>query len=220
MSHRFTFFVTFSLLIIQQAISQRNYDGYNKIGISGGITFFDIATSDLNTKQANGFMAGFTTRGSFRNNFDLIYGINFYGTQVEIFGRNLEDILDTQYINFSINSVQINFLTSFNIVKHHLSLEFGPVLNVNSKMKVNNEQFEEYILEGYDFLKAKEIQDISPVNFHLAGGLTVGIENFRVIVQYQYGLTNMLNKLNDKNLENTDFKGNSTTITISIVVYI
>lgn len=220
MSLKFFFFVTFSIIIVNQSMSQRNYDEYNRLGFTGGITFFDITTSDLKTKQGQSFMGGFTTRGSFRNNFDLIYGIGFYGTKVEILGRDGTAPLQTQYINYTINSVQINFLGSYNIIKHHLSLEFGPVLNVNSKLKLDSDQFEDYVLDGYTFLKAKEIQDIGPINFHLLGGLTAGLESFRASVQYQYGVTNMLNKLNDKNIEYTDFKGNSATIILSVVIYI
>jgi len=220
MSLKYFLFVTFSVFIVSQSLSQRNYDEYNRIGITGGMTFFDITTSDLNTKQGQSLMGGFTTRGSFRNNFDLIYGIGFYGTQVEILGNELTTPLEKQYIKYTISSVQINFLGSYNIIKHHLSLEFGPVLNVNSKLKLDSDQFEDYILDGYSFLKAKEIQDISTVNFHILGGISAGLESFRLGVHYQYGVTNMLNKLNDKNLENTDFKGNSTTIILSAVVYL
>jgi hypothetical protein len=220
MSLKFLSFVTFLLIIVTQSFSQRNYDEYNRIGITGGITFFDITTSDLKTKQGQGLAGGFTARGSFRNKFDLIYGIGFYGTKVEILAKKEIASTETEYVNYAINSVQIKILGSYNIVKHHLSLEFGPVLNVNSKLKLDSDQFEDYVLDGYSILKAKEIQDISPVNFHLLGGLTAGLKSFRLSVQYQYGVTNMLNKLNSNNLENTDFKGNSATIVVSAVVYI
>jgi len=219
MSLKNLFFVTLAFLFVQDTFSQRNFDHYNRLGVTAGYTLFDITTSDLTTKQAGGFMLGFTTRGSFRNNFDLIYGLNFYNTKVEVLGRNPVSFTDTEYIEYTIQSVQINFLGSYNIIKHHLSLEFGPVLNVNGKMKVDSERFEDYILEGYDFLKAVEIENISPINFLVTGGISGGIEHFRASVQYQYGVTNMLNKLNDKGLENTDFKGNSSTITIALVVY-
>ncbi len=219
MSLKNLFFVTLTFLFVQQAFSQRNYDHYNRLGVNAGYTLFDISTSDLTTKQAGGFMLGFTTRGSFRNNFDLIYGLNFHNTKVEVFGRNPISFTDTQYIEYTIQSVQINFLGSYNIIKHHLSLEFGPILNVNGKMKVDSERYEDYILDGYDTLKATDIENISPINFLVAGGISGGLESFRASVQYQYGVTNMLNKLNDKDLENTDFKGNSSNIIFALVVY-
>lgn len=216
-----TLFLASSLFFIQQINAQRNFDHYNRLGINAGFTLFDIFTEDLNTKQAGGFMVGLTTRGAFRNDFDLIYGLNFYNNQVEIQGNNPENIFEsTKNIKYTIGAAQLTFLGSYNIIKHHLSLEFGPILNVNGKLKLNDKElFENYILEGYNTLTAKDIQSISPVNFHVAGGLTFGIESFRASVQYQYGVTNMLHKLNDKNLENTDFKGNSSTITFMGVLY-
>lgn len=214
------FFLAISFIFIQQITAQRNFDDYNRLGINGGFTLFDINTDDLKTKQSGGFMAGFTTRGAFRNNFDLIYGINFYNNQVEVLGRNPDNIFeDSQNIKYTIGAAQLTFLGSYNIVKHHLSLEFGPILNINGKLKLNTERLEDYILDGYNTLTAKDIQTISPVNFHVAGGLTFGLESFRLSAQYQYGVTNMLNKLNDKGLENDDFKGNSSTITLMAIVY-
>lgn len=219
MSLKILLFVTFSLFLLHHSVAQRNYQYYNRLGFQGGFTLFDISTSDLNTKQGTGFIFGFTTRGSFYNKFDLIYGMNFLNNKIEILGRNAENSLETQNIDYTIQGVQVTFLGSYNIVRHHLSLEAGPILNINGKMKLDSNKFEEYILDGYNELKAEEIQDISKINFHLAGGLTAGLENFRISAQYQYGVTNMLNKLNDKNLESTNFKGNSTTIVLLAVMY-
>ena len=213
-----SFFAIFFLLVFQQTFAQRNYDGYNFLGIQGGITFFDIQTDDLATQQKEGFVAGFTTRGAFRNNFDLIYGISFQSSSVGIEGSSLLGT-DTQNISYTIQGAQINFLGSYNIVKKHLSLEFGPVFDINGKMKLDNDQYEDYILTGYSELEAKDIQEISRFNVRLAGGITAGLEHFRISAQYQYGVTNMLGKLNDKGLENEDFKGNSSTIILMGVIY-
>ena len=219
MSLKNLLFVTLVFLIFQKSFSQRNFDHYNRLGLTGGYSLYDINTSDLNTKQGSGFMAGFTTRGAFRNNFDLIYGLSFYSNKVEIFGRDIDNSSDTQYIDYKIQGVQINFLGSYNIIRHHLTIDFGPILNISGKLKVDQERFEDYILDGYDTLKAVDIEEISPVNLHLMGGISGGMESFRVGVQYQYGVFNMLNKLNDKNLENTNFEGNSSTIIFSLYVY-
>ena len=216
MSLKNILFVTFSLLIFQQSFSQRNFDGYNRLGLNGGITLFDISTSDFVTTQESGAMGGFTTRGAFYNNFDLIFGINYLSNNVGIQGSKGGD---TQFIDYSIQSAQINFLGSYNIIKQHLSIEFGPILNINGKMKLKRSGFDDYIIEGYNTLRADEIQDISKINFHLTGGITTGLENFRLSAAYQYGVTNMLNKLNEKELENTDFEGHSSSIVILAVFY-
>ena len=219
MSLKKLIFVTLSLFLLQEAYSQRNYDHYNRLGITAGYTLFDINTSDFTTNQGGGFLGGFTTRGAFRNNFDLIYGLSFYSNAVEIFGKNPTNSFETQFIDYKLQGVQIKFLGSYNIIMHHLSLEFGPILNISGKMKVNSESLEDYIIDGYTTLTAKDLENVSPVNFHVMGGITGGIENFRASVQYQYGVTNMLNKLNDKDLEYSNFKGNSSTIIFSLVVY-
>lgn len=108
---------------------------------------------------------------------------------------------------------------SYNIIVKHLSLEFGPVFNINGKLRLDNDKFKDYVLTGYETLSAEDIQDISKFNVHLAGGITAGLEHFRVFGQYQYGLTNMLGKLNSKDLEKKNFKGNSSTIIVGAVIY-
>ncbi len=216
MSLQRLFFTTFFLFLYQQSFAQRNYNDYNFLGIQGGITLFDIQTDDLVTEQGTGFIAGFTTRGAFRNDFDLIYGISFQSSSVGVEGSNL---LETQNIGYTIQGAQINFLGSYNIVPKHLSIEFGPIFDINGKMKLDRDEYEDYILTGYNTLTAKDIQEISRFNVRLAGGLTVGLEHFRVSAQYQYGVTNILGKLNDRGLENEDFKGNSSTIVVMGVIY-
>ncbi|QQX77622.1 MULTISPECIES: hypothetical protein [Aequorivita] len=217
MSLKKLIFATLFLFSIQQSFAQRNYDGYNFLGIQGGITFFDIITDDLVTQQKEGFTAGFTTRGAFRNDFDLIYGLSFQSASVGVEGRGL--LGNTENIGYTIQGVQLNFLGSYNIIVKHLSLEFGPIFDINGKMKLEDDKYEDYILTGYNTLTAADIQDISKFNVRLAGGLTAGLEHFRVSAQYQYGVTNMLGSLNDKGLENEDFKGNSSTIVLAAVIY-
>lgn len=216
MSLKTLLFVTVLVLFFQQSFSQRNYEEYNRIGLTGGLTIFDLNTSNLVTEPGYGFAGGFTTRGSFRGNFDLIYGISFQNNNIGIKGSSLTD---TQFIDYQIQAAQITFLGSYNIVKHHLTLEFGPILNVNGKMKLDSDRYNDYILEGYELLRAQDIQDINRVNFHVTGGITAGLKNFRISGMYQYGVTNMLGRLNDKNLENKDFVGHTSTIVILAVLY-
>jgi hypothetical protein len=220
MSLKNTLFVTLFLFFLQQSFSQRNFDGYNRIGLTGGFTLFDINTSDLTTRQGQGLEGGFTTRGAFRGPFDLIFGLSFFSSSIGVLGSvGVNGVGHTQLIKYQIQAAQLGFLGSYNIVKHHLSLEFGPLLNVNGKMNLDTDRYKDYILEGYSALRAEDVQDISPLNFRIAGGITGGFQSFRVSASYQYGLTNMLGKLNDKGFEKTSFKGNSSTIIFSGTVY-
>lgn len=218
MSLKNLIFVSFFLFFFQQTFAQRNFEGYNFLGIQGGITFFDILTDDFKTMQKEGFTAGLTTRGAFRNNFDLIYGISFQSATIGIEGQSPLGG-SPQEIDYTIQGVQLNFLGSYNIIVKHLSLEFGPILGINGKMKLDDDNFQNHVLTGYDSLTAKDIQDISRFHVRLAGGLTAGLEHFRIGAQYQYGLTNMFARLNDKGLESEDFKGHSSTIVLSGVIY-
>ncbi len=211
-------FVAFFLVGAQHLSAQRNYRGYNLLGITGGLSLFDIQTKDLVTNSKEGFIGGFTTRGAFRNDFDLVYGINFQSAKLSVAGKSPLGGA-ARDLEYSIQGVQINFLGSYNIIVKHLSLEAGPVFSINSKMKLDRSEYGNYILSGYDHLAADEIQDISQFDLRLAGGLTTGLEHFRVNIQYQYGLTNVLGRLNKKGLEKDNFKGNSSTLVLAAIIY-
>lgn len=217
MNLRNIFFSIVLICGIQQSSAQRKYQGNNLLGITGGVVFFDVNTSDLSTKSEPGFMFGFTTRGAFWNNFDLIYGISFQNSKLTVEGRNPSNVVSE--MGYTIQGVQLNFLGSYNIIVKHLSLELGPILNINGKMKLDSKELENYVLTGYNSLTAGEIQEISMFDIRVAGGLTVGLEHFRLSAQYQYGFLNILNNLNDKSLERDNFKGNSATIVLSGVIY-
>lgn len=204
------------LLVFQHMDAQRNYKGYNLLGITGGVSFTGIETDHFVVKRGTGFSGGFTNRGAFRNNFDLIYGINYQNSKLAFEARKLDNV---QYLNYTIQGAQIKFLGSYNIVVKHLSLEFGPIFNINGKMKLDQKSQEDYVLSGYERLTAKDIEDISKFNVLLAGGLTAGLENFRLSAQYHYGLLNTFAPLNSKELERNDFKGHATAVLLAAVVY-
>ena len=219
-------FVTVTLLIFQTASAQRNYDHNNHLGLIGGIGLFDINTDNFQTEQGTGYMFAFTTRGAFYNNFDLIYGVSFVQNEVGILARNVNDPTNnfqSQYVNYSIQAAQINLLGSFNIINNHLSLEAGPILNVNGKLKIDQEEFENFVVEGYDSLRSGDIQNISRVHFYLATGITAGIENFRLGAMYQYGVTNFFNRFNENaDIEKPDgkFEGHTSTILLTATLYL
>lgn len=225
MSLKKLLFVTIALVFINSLSAQRNYEQNNHLGLAGGIGFFDIITDDFITEQGTGYAFGFTTRGAFYNNFDLIYGITFVQNEVGILARNPGDPTNqfqTQYVNYSILSAQINFLGSVNIINDHLSLEAGPVLNVNGKLKIDDEEFKNFVIDGYDNLRSGDIENVSRVHFYAVGGITGGIENFRVGAQYQYGVTNLFNRYNDNaDIEkpNGKFEGHASTILLTATLY-
>ncbi|NND63034.1 MAG: hypothetical protein HKN48_07535 [Flavobacteriaceae bacterium] len=225
MSLRNLFFVTISVLFFQNISAQHNFEQSNHLGITGGLTFLNIETSNFETEQGEGYFLAFTTRGAFYDAFDLIYGISFVQTEIGILGRDITGESNnglSQYVDYVLQSAQINLLGSFNIINDRLSIEFGPVLNVNGKMKLKRNGFENYVLRGYENLTAEQIQNVSRVNLHAAAGITAGLENFRLSAQYQYGATNLFNRLNDLDIEqpaNSKFEGNTGTLIFAVVVY-
>ena len=215
--------VTFLALFFQRANSQNNFEEYNLLGFNGGVTFFDITTSNFESKQGTGFVGGFTTRGTFYDNFDLIYGINFVSNQLSILSKDsATPSAKEQYVGYTIQGVQITFLASYNLVRHHFTIEVGPVFNINGKMKLNSDALGDNIIANYQTLKASEIQNISKVNFHVLGGISTGIRNVRLSAHYQYGVTNTFKALNDQDIEkdSNTFKGNSSSYILLATIYL
>ncbi len=87
-------------------------------------------------------------------------------------------------------------MLSYRIVENHLSLEFGPLVQVNGKLKLHYND-ENNIITGTTLL-AKDIVAISQFNFYPMIGITAGVRRFRLNVSFQYGANNMLGNLNNK----------------------
>lgn len=215
MSLKNLLFVTLLFATNAFVIAQRNFNEYNHIGIYGGVTQMDLQTNNFVTEQGTGFAAGFVTRGDVYNNFDMEYGITFMQNQVGILGRN-PNTLQEQFIDYTLPSTQIRLLGGYNIIRHHLSIDAGPILNVNGRLKPQS-GLEEYILDGYTNLRASDLENVSRIHFHVAAGITAGLENFKLNVQYQYGVTNLFSRFQDSEaLQNEapdgGFKANTSTL--------
>lgn len=210
--------VTALLLGTLVAHGQYRDNEYSFLGVSAGVSMFDLITSDLVTKQGTSFAGALSNRGAFFNAFDLIWEIGFVQSEIDILASSANGV-GQEYVGYNIQSGQVKILGSYNIILNHLSLEFGPVLNVNGKLNLDENNQEGLVLAGYNSMTTDQIEDITNVNFRLQGGLTAGLRHFRVTAQYQYGVTNMLNNLNDNGLETDSLKGNSSTWILMAVVY-
>jgi hypothetical protein len=203
-------FLIFTTLAFAQ---YENRDG-NRIGISGGVNQSTLMGSNFTTKPGNGFAGGLSVRGNYYDNWSMIYGMQFFVNKFSLESTFKQDI------DYSLSGVQIRLLLSYNIIKDHISFDFGPVLQVNGKMSINSAD-ESKTLNG-TLLKANQILDVSKVNGNAYVGISAGSKVVRALVFYQYGFTNVFNSLNSQDgltllNGNKSFKGNIGTISGQII---
>jgi hypothetical protein len=216
-----TIVVLFTALFSVFSTAQYGYRDGNRIGISGGISQCTMFTSSFDTKAGNGFAGGLSVRGNYYNNWSMIYGMQFFNSRFSL-GK---DGLNTRATEFSLQGVQIRLLLSYNVVQNHVSLDFGPVLQVNGKLAVNgaNENNRiKYNSETATGIYAKDIVDVSKIGGAMHFGLSAGSKTVRLLLFYQYGFTNLFNELNKNatlttNNNNERFKGNLGTINGQVV---
>lgn len=208
-------FLTVALLVFTSIsfAQYQNRDG-NRIGISGGVNQSTLFGSNFTTKPGNGFAGGLSIRGNYYNNWSMIYGMQFFVNKF-----SLESTLK-QDIDYSLSGVQVRLLLSYNVIQDHVSIDFGPVLQINGKMSISGSD-ESKTLNG-TFLKANDILDVSKVNGNTYFGISAGGKVVRAVIFYEYGFTNIFNKLNSQDgltllNGNKSFKGNIGTISGQII---
>ena len=209
-------FLTTVLVFISLATTaQYKYRDSNRIGIIFGINQFTLNTSNFDAKPAMGWNAGLSVRGNFYNDWDMVYAMQFSENNFTVATKNL--FLANEDVNYKLASAQISLMLSYKIVENHLSLEFGPVVQVNGKLNIDKEN-QNNIISGTT-LFAKDITDITKFNFYPAVGITAGVKHLRVNVQYQYGVNNILGNLNKQNF-GPNFKGNAGILSANLLIYL
>lgn len=195
--------------------SQYRYRDSNRIGISMGVNQFTLNTNNFQTNPELGWNAGLSMRGNFYNNWDMVYAIQFSENNFSVATNSLN--LAKEDVNYKLASAQISLRASLKIIESHLSIEFGPIVQVNGKLNLDNKE-ENNVISGTTLL-AKDIREISNFNFYPTVGITFGVRHFRANVSYQYGVNNMLENLNNKNL-GVNFKGNPGILKGNLIIYL
>ncbi len=209
------FFFTFVFTLISlTAFAQYEYRDSNRIGISFGVNQFTLNTNNFETKPESGWNAGLSMRGNYYNNWDMVYAMQFSENN---FSVTTNSGFITEDTNYKLSSVQVSLMCSYKIVENHLSIEFGPLVQVNGKLNVEKGS-ENNIISGTTLL-AKDIVDISKFNFYPVIGITAGVRHVRLNISYQYGINNMLGNLNSQNL-NVNFKGNPGILNGNLILYL
>lgn len=203
------------ILITMTVFAQYNYRDSNRIGITFGVNQFTLNTNNFQSKSDIGWNAGLSVRGNFYDNWDMVYALQFSENNFMVATKS--PFLANEEVNYKLPSAQISLQLSYKFIENHLSVEFGPIVQVNGKFKIDVEN-ENNSISGTTLL-AKDIVDISKFNFYPTVGITFGVRHFRANISYQYGLNNMLENLNSKNL-GVNFKGNPGIINGNLILYL
>lgn len=212
-----TFWAAVLLLCFCSAQAQYDYHDSNRIGIIGGVNQFQLNTSNFDTKALMGWNLGLSVRGNWYNDFDMVYGIQFSENKFSVPTRDAIT-LQREEVEYKLPSAQISLMLSYKIVENHLSVEVGPMLQINDKFKIDDDKhltniIDNTVLEAGDIVKAQRF------NFYPVVGLTAGVRHFRANVQYAYGVTNILSKLDDAN-PGMKFKGNAGILSGNLIIYL
>lgn len=207
--------VLFLILVSVSAFSQYRYRDSNRIGISFGGNQFSLNTNNFDAKPDLGWNAGLSMRGNFYNNWEMVYSMQFSENNFSV--ATLNSSSGREDVAYKLASGQVALLASYVIIQSHLSIEFGPIVQVNGKLSLDSNK-ENNFISGTTLL-AKDIKAISNFNFYPTVGITFGVRHFRANVSYQYGVNNMLANLNNKNL-GVHFKGNPGIVNGNLIVYL
>lgn len=205
------------VLLGLSASAQYNYRDSNRIGIAAGINQFSLNTNNFDTKPGMGWNAGLSVRGNFYNDFDMVFGLQFSENNFSVKTSDFDPNSTGGEVDYKLPSAQVMLLLSYKIVENHLSIEFGPMLQINGKLTLDEE--DELAIIDDTSLQAKDITDISKFNFYPTIGITAGVRHFRANIMYQYGVNNILGSLNDEGF-GENFKGHAGILTGNLIIYL
>lgn len=195
----------------------------NGFGMTGGMTKFDITTNNFVTQQGDGFLGGISAMVDIPHRpYNISFGMQLSESTIEILGRPTIASTEEAFIEYKMFAAQVAFLGHIKIVPDHVTIDLGPILQYNSKLEFKNKAQKAYYINNYTNLSAEAITNISQFNLNVAIGASVGIKNVKLKAQYLYGLTNILKKLENQNLDTTGgnarFKGNQTMLVFGAIV--
>lgn len=212
------FLVSIFFLFSAVAIAQYKNKDSNHIGISAGVSQLSLFSDQFNATPGQGFIGGFSLRGNYYNNWQMVYGMNFTDSNF-----SLQSVTGKE-IDYKLSAVQVHLVGSYMVIENHLTLEIGPVLQINGKLKID-EKDELLLLKDSPGLTAKDITKINQINGNIMAGVTAGVKNFRINVNYQYGFTNIMNSLNKKDElklanGNQRFRANIGMLSAMLTIYL
>ncbi|MCF8272930.1 MAG: hypothetical protein K9I95_03770 [Flavobacteriaceae bacterium] len=216
--------VALCLVFVTKSFSQKgNYHITNGISINGAITKFNITTDNFTTEQVTGYLGGFlaTVDIPFRW-YNISFGMQLSENHINILGRPTIISSENDFIEYKLFTAQVALLGHIKVVKNYVTIDLGPMLQYNGSLELNDTSQEAYYINNYTNLSATDITDITKFNINGAIGASAGLDFIKLKVQYIYGFTNILNKLNTENLDtsggNKSFIGNQSMLVLGAVI--
>ncbi len=198
---------------------------YNQLGISGGISQFDIHTNNFITKKGHGFMGSLSTMADMPHKFyNVSFGMQLSENTLDISGRSSINSTEETFIAYKLLTVQLALLGHIKVIPNHVTIDLGPVLQYNSNLEFKNKDQEGYFINNYINLMAEQITKISRFNINGSIGASVGIKRLKLRAQYLYGVTNIFKTLEKENLDttggNSKFKGHQSMLVLGAIFFL
>lgn len=210
--------VAINLLFVTTTTAQR-YRVQNGLRFYGGLTNYNIQTSDFTTSNQNGWLIGAAAVVDLEHKwYNVSYNIQLAQNKLDISAFAAGTSQD-EFVNHKLFTAQIALLGHLKIIGKNLTIDAGPMIQYNGDLDIEDSSKENYIVSGYNTLTLKDLSEVSRFNVNSAIGVSAGFDRISLRAQYIYGFTNMLNKLNKQNFaENSDFRGNQSMLVFSAMV--
>ncbi|WMI66662.1 hypothetical protein RBH94_05730 [Aestuariibaculum sp. YM273] len=216
--------VAFMLCFVTKSFSQhRNYRITNGFSIFGGMTQLDITTDNFTTSKEWGFLGGMWATVDIPHRwYNVSFGMQLSESKIGISAREIQTVAEENYVNYKLFAAQIALLGHIKLGTPDVTIDLGPMFQYNSDLEMKNKDYESYYVNNYINLQASQIGSISNFNLNGVAGITAGYKYVKLRAQYIYGATNILKRLNSKDL-NTEggkstFKGNQTMLVLGLNV--
>ena len=175
------------ILCLVQVHSQKYRANINRLGIGADVTFLQLDSDQVNTATALGYAGYLETRGEFNRSLDMIYSIAIFNHNLEV-----EEFSSDQLLETSLLGAKIKFLLAYRpFGTPILTLEAGPSATLNGEFKFDESQ-ENLLVGSVNPVTVEEFKKTTSFNFGAVGGLSVGIDNFRIMAHYHYNFIDVL----------------------------
>lgn len=188
------FVLLFLISNYQNTHAQHGWRDGNRIGIIGGVNTSSLYTSAIDTKSELGWTAGMQVRGNVYNDWSGTFGIRFMESNFSVATKSLYGKF--KEVNYSLIGAQVHFIFSYNVIEDVMSLDIGPMLQINGDLKFKKGLENHRIVNSA--LLVQDLKDVNPFNGVIYLGTTIGGRVVRLNVNYTLTVNNMLQRLNNQ----------------------